>query len=148
MFACADAGAPSRKLRQVKVPIVSNDECEEHIGAVFTPNMLCAGGVANKGACVGDSGGPLVCRDKQGDGGKWFQKGIVSRGKGCGEEHYPTVYANVFALTDWIREKTGSKCRLSARVYQTASHAKNENAGYCCRCTAWSACLCICRYVC
>jgi len=114
MFACADAGAPSRKLRQVKVPIVSKDECENHIGAVFTPRFLCAGGVANKGSCVGDSGGPLVCQDYD---GKWFQKGIVSHGKNCGKERYPTVYTNVFALTAWITEKTGSKCRLSARVY-------------------------------
>jgi len=117
MFACADAGAASRVLQQVEVPIFSNDDCKKHVGNLFKPSMLCAGGEAGKATCHGDSGGPLVCRDKQGDGGKWFQKGIVNIGKECGKEHYPTVYTSVKALTAWITAKTGSECRLSARVY-------------------------------
>jgi len=145
MFACTAAGAAmSRVLKQVVVPIFSEAACKKHVGELFKPRFLCAGGEAGKAACHGDSGGQLACFVKQGNGGKWFQKGIVSHGKSCGEKDYPTVYTSVFALTDWITDKTGSECRLSARVYQAASHAKNKNAVYCCRYIAWSVSIGMC----
>ena len=53
-----------------------------------------------KDACIGDSGGPLVCHED----GVAVLYGTVSWGRGCGHEGNPGVYANVFALRDWISE--------------------------------------------
>ena len=36
----------------------------------------------------------------------WYQGGIVSFGKGCGEKNFPGVYTRVAAFTDWIADKT------------------------------------------
>lgn len=87
------------ELQEVKVPIVSNDECNIDYEGAITERMLCAGlrGVGGKDACQGDSGGPLVVRGKL--------AGVVSWGAGCARAEYPGVYANVWTLQPWLMEK-------------------------------------------
>uniref|UniRef100_A0A0A1WN63 Trypsin zeta n=1 Tax=Zeugodacus cucurbitae TaxID=28588 RepID=A0A0A1WN63_ZEUCU len=86
-------------LQEVKVPIVSNELCQEDYGAGrITDSMLCAGlrGVGGKDTCQGDSGGPLLVNGKL--------AGIVSWGNGCASPKYPGVYANVTHLLPWLHE--------------------------------------------
>lgn len=54
----------------------------------------------NVDSCYGDSGGPLF---RQITEDEFMLVGIVSWGVGCGRDHYPGVYAKVFASMDWIR---------------------------------------------
>ncbi len=89
---------------EVEMPIVSNNTCnnryEDDITSV-TDTMLCAGfDAGGKGACHGDSGGPLLTRNGSGTG--WVQIGVVSWGYECAAPNYPSVYARVSALSDWI----------------------------------------------
>lgn len=44
------------------------------------------------GACEGDNGGPLVCEDELGVSYLW---GILSWGRGCGQQRSPSVYTQV-----------------------------------------------------
>ena len=57
-----------------------------------------------KDACVGDSGGPLVCIDS----GHAVLYGLISWGIGCAQKGLPGVYANVFALHEWITQTVQS----------------------------------------
>uniref|UniRef100_A0A1I8NY20 Peptidase S1 domain-containing protein n=1 Tax=Stomoxys calcitrans TaxID=35570 RepID=A0A1I8NY20_STOCA len=90
-------------LNAVDVPIVSQELCNEDYKDLITDQMLCAGlrGIGGKDACQGDSGGPLAIRNKL--------AGVVSWGAGCARPEYPGVYANVWALRDWILEKTSQE---------------------------------------
>ncbi|KAI4487241.1 hypothetical protein M0804_005390 [Polistes exclamans] len=90
-------GVVTDKLREVRVPIVSNSNCSYlYKSRAITSRMLCAGyvNVGGKDACQGDSGGPLV---QQG-----ILIGIVSWGYGCAEPLYPGVYTRVAAFRSWI----------------------------------------------
>ena len=63
--------------------------------------MICAGdGTSNQGACFGDSGGPLVCNKN----GKAVIVGATSFGGGGACAVFPTVYARVTYVLDWIKE--------------------------------------------
>ncbi|XP_043831991.1 tryptase-2-like [Dromiciops gliroides] len=99
---------PPYTLRQVQVPLVDTQECDEeyHIGKytdpsvkIITDDMLCAG-KPHIDSCQGDSGGPLVC--KVGD--SWKQAGVVSWGIGCGIPHKPGIYTRVTSYVDWINK--------------------------------------------
>uniref|UniRef100_A0A1L8EG19 Putative trypsin zeta-like protein n=1 Tax=Haematobia irritans TaxID=7368 RepID=A0A1L8EG19_HAEIR len=94
-----EGGDPPLELYEVKVPVVSQDLCNEDYNGDITDQMLCAGlrGIGGKDACQGDSGGPLAIRNKL--------AGIVSWGAGCARPEYPGVYSNVWNLSDWILEK-------------------------------------------
>ena len=63
--------------------------------------MLCAGTYSGStDTCQGDSGGPLVSYD---EGTKrFYQRGIVSFGYGCGESKAPGGYSDVTRLMGWI----------------------------------------------
>lgn len=78
---------PPRLLR-VKVTVVALTECM--VGRTERPrplgDMICAG-LSGRDACEGDSGGGLICDGQL--------AGIVSWGNGCGDDHYPGVYADV-----------------------------------------------------
>ena len=58
-------GASTDALQYVRVPAITNDQCNEAYGGDITEAMICAGypGVGGKDACQGDSGGPFVCND-------------------------------------------------------------------------------------
>jgi trypsin len=87
---------PTNRLRQARVPVVSDRRAESSYDAVVEPPgyepplMIAAGNSSKENACVGDSGGPLL------DSGSRTQVGIVSRGYyKCGTARYPGVYTEV-----------------------------------------------------
>jgi secreted trypsin-like serine protease len=87
---------PTNRLRQARVPVVSDRREESSYDAVVEPPgyepplMIAAGNSSKENACVGDSGGPLL------DSGSRTQVGIVSRGYyKCGTARYPGVYTEV-----------------------------------------------------
>lgn len=98
------------QLHWVRVPIVSNDQCNatyqdyeiprSYPSLKISKNMICAGEV-DKDSCKGDSGGPLVCRNANDN--KAILVGIVSFGFLCGRE-IPSVYTRVSSILQWIQE--------------------------------------------
>ncbi|XP_053117453.1 serine protease 30-like [Hemicordylus capensis] len=99
----------ARTLREVEVPILDGDECDQmlHNNTSDTTNstsvhddMICAGyQEGQKDSCQGDSGGPLACNQNN----TWFLAGVVSFGLGCGEPNQPGVYTRVTSYMDWIQ---------------------------------------------
>lgn len=101
----AEGSMTSQELREVVVPLVSNEQCNTAYG-IITDNMLCAGYEnGGKDSCQGDSGGPLVVPTA--DGG-WKLAGIVSFGYGCARATYYGVYTRVARYATWIEGFTGS----------------------------------------
>ncbi|KAE9550132.1 hypothetical protein FO519_006669 [Halicephalobus sp. NKZ332] len=96
-------GDISRKLRQVNVPFVNYDTCEQEYPGDITPQVHVCAGVQGKDTCQGDSGGPLVVKNAN---GAWFQYGITSFGAGCAENKHPGIYSRVSAYCDFISTTT------------------------------------------
>lgn len=98
--ALSENGPYPDALREVEVPIVSDDDCLEAYPFWLDPGTeVCAGyKQGGKDACYGDSGGPLMVPD----GGGMLLVGIVSWGEGCARAGKPGVYAEVAAVSDWI----------------------------------------------
>eukprot|EP00091_Calanus_sinicus_P014287 TRINITY_DN3174_c0_g1_i1.p1 TRINITY_DN3174_c0_g1~~TRINITY_DN3174_c0_g1_i1.p1 ORF type:complete len:172 (+),score=41.18 TRINITY_DN3174_c0_g1_i1:307-822(+) len=109
-------GRYSTILKEVVVPLVENDKCQQHLrentrlGLFFEldNSFICAGGQKGIDTCKGDGGSPLTCKQPQ---GPWFQAGIVSWGIGCGENNTPAVYANVAQASCWIDNAV--RCHLN-----------------------------------
>ncbi|EDW12627.1 trypsin-7 [Drosophila mojavensis] len=90
-------------LRRVPLPLVNQEQCRKQnlLINIVTDNMICAGySEGGKGACHGDSGGPMV----NGDG---MLVGVVSWGNPCAKPNYPSVFARVSYVREWIREHSG-----------------------------------------
>ena len=108
--ATSQGGDISLTLKEVNLEIWSNPICQvvQWIGLfpiIITDNMLCAGNLfGGMDSCQGDSGGPLVTKVN----GRYEVSGIVSFGKGCARPFHPGIYANTFALSEWIKITTGS----------------------------------------
>jgi secreted trypsin-like serine protease len=82
----------SDQLREVSLPVVSEQTCMESTEYLVTENMFCAGyPIGGKDACQGDSGGPFVIYDNN----HWQLAGIVSWGDGCAEPGYYGFYTRV-----------------------------------------------------
>lgn len=97
---------PPYHLREVAVPIVENNDCEQKYqvnsslnssARIIKDDMLCAG-MQGRDSCQQDSGGPLVCRWNC----SWVQVGVVSWGRGCGLPDFPGVYTRVMSYVSWI----------------------------------------------
>ncbi|MCP5077704.1 MAG: trypsin-like serine protease [Psychromonas sp.] len=86
-------------LREVEVPLQTDDICAQNLDSYNSTTMICAG-ETGKDACQGDSGGPLVYND----GGSWKQIGIVSWGSGCASAGNPGVYTRLANYSDWIED--------------------------------------------
>jgi secreted trypsin-like serine protease len=100
------------ELREVTLPIISNETCDE-ANDIFpiTSNMLCAGlAEGGKDACQGDSGGPLVVKDEQHG---FTQVGIVSYGESCAQPNTYGVYTRLSAFHEFI---TAHLCELERPV--------------------------------
>ncbi len=95
-----EGGNASAVLRQVEIPIVSNETCEQAYPNGITSNMICAGREeGGQDSCQGDSGGPLMVR---GPGSDWRQAGVVSFGLGCARPDFFGVYTRVSQYLFWI----------------------------------------------
>ena len=111
-------GPGSNDLKEVDVPVVSDDSCAESyrfFGDFDPESMVCAGeDTGLKDSCQGDSGGPLMV---PGASGELIQFGVVSWGLGCGFPTFPGVYAEVgeAELTKWVtRTIAGAAAKKSA----------------------------------
>lgn len=91
----------SAALQIVTVPYVSEEVCKKsHSDRLISPYMFCAGKMSGgEGPCNGDSGGPVVSNG--------IQYGIVSWSFGCALPNYPSVFAKVSAIRDWIKDISG-----------------------------------------
>ncbi|XP_017030337.2 seminase-like [Drosophila kikkawai] len=86
-------------LRTVTVPYIDRDTCRESYRFTevnITDNMICAGVLGSKDACLFDSGGPLVYQQEI--------CGIVSFGIGCARKDYPGVYTDVKFMKPFIEQ--------------------------------------------
>ena len=94
-------GSATNNLQYVRVPAITNADCNSAYGGSITDAMICAGypGVGGKDACQGDSGGPFVCNDN----GNAVIAGVVSWGNGCALADYPGVYARTTTALSWIQ---------------------------------------------
>jgi len=102
----SSGGSSPNDLQYVRVPAITNSQCDAAYGGSITDTMLCAGypNVGGKDACQGDSGGPFVCDDN----GNAVIAGVVSWGIGCAHPNYPGVYARVTSVLSWIQSNMGS----------------------------------------
>merc|ERR1712001_433093 len=102
----SSGGSATNNLQYVRVPAITNADCNSAYGGSITDSMICAGypGVGGKDACQGDSGGPFVCNDN----GNAVIAGVVSWGNGCALADFPGVYARVTSALSWIQSNMGS----------------------------------------
>ncbi|XP_045449369.1 trypsin-1-like [Melitaea cinxia] len=104
-----EGGSVSNTLQEVRVPIISNEECRmSAYKDRITENMLCAGlEEGGRDACQGDSGGPLhVINATE----KYEIVGVVSWGEGCARPNRPGVYTRVNRFLTWIKSNTRDAC--------------------------------------
>lgn len=106
----SDPGLTSDLLQYVKLPVVSQDECESSYASRsarynITANMFCAGFLeGGRDTCLGDSGGAFVMED---GASRWAVFGLVSWGGpgACGSQGLYGVYTRVAAYVEWILEQ-------------------------------------------
>jgi len=93
------AGGISPVLREVTVPVESNEDCDSYYGIV-KDSHICIDSKGGRGTCNGDSGGPLTFNG--------VHVGLTSFGssRGC-ESGAPDAFTRTSYFRDWIREKTG-----------------------------------------
>ena len=94
-------GLGTDRLRQTRVPMISDGGCANSYGRAFDAQSMVCAGRTGRDACQGDSGGPLMVPDAS---GRLAQVGVVSFGFGCGFPGSPGVYARVAdtPLYSWI----------------------------------------------
>ncbi|KAM8903623.1 mannan-binding lectin serine protease 1 [Spinachia spinachia] len=107
----AEPRRTSDLLQYVKLPVVSQDECEESyasrsVSYNITDNMFCAGfPEGGRDTCLGDSGGAFVMED--GVSRRWVVFGLVSWGgpEDCGSQRVYGVYTRVANYVEWIEKQ-------------------------------------------
>jgi secreted trypsin-like serine protease len=107
-----DAGATTRILQKLQVPILDMKRCHELMPKTLTNRMICAGFEGGeKDACTGDSGGPLALKNPSTN--QWTQIGIVSWGEGCARKGKPGIYSRLTELVQWVYKQAekASWCR-------------------------------------
>jgi len=90
------------KLRQVDLPIVGNNYCDNIYGSPYLlSSQICAGYYEGKDTCGGDSGGALVSSVD----GTWVHVGLVSFGAPCDMYNgWYAVYTRTSSYIDFIKE--------------------------------------------
>ena len=97
--AIKQGGKSHYELKQVDMPILSNEKCLTKFTRYNSTLQLCAGETGgNKDTCQGDSGGPLNMRSKS---GRWHLIGLTSYGFTCGDGG---VFTRLSAHNDWIKK--------------------------------------------
>ncbi|CAK6979956.1 mannan-binding lectin serine protease 1 isoform X2 [Scomber scombrus] len=104
-----DLGMTSDLLQYVKLPVVSQDECQasytsRSVSYNITDNMFCAGFYeGGRDTCLGDSGGAFVMEDE--GNRRWVVFGLVSWGgpEECGSQRVYGVYTRVVKYVEWIQ---------------------------------------------
>merc|ERR1711983_459094 len=93
------AGGISPVLREVTVPVESNENCDAYYGIV-KDSQICINAEGGHGTCNGDSGGPLTFNG--------VHVGLTSFGssRGC-ESGAPDAFTRTSYFRGWIRKKTG-----------------------------------------
>ncbi|XP_074604214.1 trypsin eta-like [Brevipalpus obovatus] len=87
-------------LRSIKLPVVSNEQCQELYIPKIDASMLCAGFVdKHKGILKGDSGGPLVIREGR---DKFIQIGVGSDAPN--DTDYYNIFSDVMYSSKWIKD--------------------------------------------
>ena len=86
----SEGGAPSVRMREVSLPVVSDSTARRVFSSEYFPSLMVAAGAKGKDSCQGDSGGPLF-----NPGPTSTQVGIVSVGLGCARAGFPGVYTEV-----------------------------------------------------
>uniref|UniRef100_A0AAQ4Q1K3 Mannan-binding lectin serine peptidase 1 n=1 Tax=Gasterosteus aculeatus aculeatus TaxID=481459 RepID=A0AAQ4Q1K3_GASAC len=107
----AKPGMTSDLLQYVKLPVVSQDECEgsyasRSVSYNITDNMFCAGFLeGGRDTCLGDSGGAFVMEDMVSR--RWVVFGLVSWGgpEDCGSQRVYGVYTRVANYVEWIQKQ-------------------------------------------
>lgn len=99
--ATQSSGGMSKILRNVDVPVLSDDDCKQMRGAIADPRThVCAGyAQGSKDSCQGDSGGPLMVRAGPTN---FLLIGVVSFGAGCAEPNAPGYYSRVSTYREWV----------------------------------------------
>ncbi|KAJ8976737.1 hypothetical protein NQ317_004288 [Molorchus minor] len=97
-----DSNNISPTLQQVRLKVISNDECSQVYGPVVHDSTICTSGEGAVGGCLGDSGGALV--DQYGG----YQIGVASffSADGC-QNGFPTGYVRISSHRDWISRFAG-----------------------------------------
>lgn len=94
-----ELGRSADRLRQVDVPILSQDECAISYGPSYNSNLNFCAGAQGKDSCQGDSGGPIFRQIPGRDNA--YQTGVVSYGAGCGDQGAPGVYVSLSSAILW-----------------------------------------------
>jgi len=102
--ATASGGGSSSHLQEVDVMVLPGESCLTYGSNYYEELQICAAS-PGKDACQGDSGGPMVWKQ----GRQYFQVGVVSFGRGCGDYESPGVYVRVSYFIPWIQEITADE---------------------------------------
>eukprot|EP00727_Mastigamoeba_balamuthi_P004820 m51a1_g14336 putative transmembrane protease serine 11g-like (1957) ;mRNA; r:141011-151085 len=122
-----DGGTDPASLMEVKLPIVSRDDCRRLNKKPALPNSTLCTMYAEGGrdSCQGDSGGPLV---HVGSNGSVVQVGLTSWGVGCARSGKPGVWTRISEFHQWI-ESTMAAVDGGAKV--CGCPHKNIDNGHC-----------------
>ncbi|XP_037380646.1 serine protease 55 [Talpa occidentalis] len=115
-----DEHSTTSDLLKVPMAIMDWEGCAKTFPKL-TKNMLCAG-YHNKSydACQGDSGGPLACLSVSDR--RWYQVGIISWGRSCGQKDVPGIYTLLENYSSWVKKVAELEGRpLGARKMSSAA---------------------------
>nr|XP_031825640.1 transmembrane protease serine 9-like [Nomia melanderi] len=131
-----ETSLPSETLLQVKLSLVSNEQCAAAYRAIkIWYKQMCAGGKKGKDSCTGDSGGPLQTQVLYKETTKFVQYGIVSFGhsRGCGTEGAAGVYTSIVYYMDWILDniRPSSRVKSQATSRQDPCRTPENRNGIC-----------------
>ncbi|KAK4317960.1 hypothetical protein Pmani_010987 [Petrolisthes manimaculis] len=120
-----EGGPLSQDLREVEIPILSNEVCSRLYPPGMIDNTVLCAGDTNKDACQvtiskADSGGPLVVME---EGVGVVLVGVVSWGRGCGRPNQPGVYVRVTDYPNFpkIRIHINNACNIQIIIGNTSN---------------------------
>ena len=101
------SGPTSNELREVTLPVQSDQYCSTHLPGYESPYMLCAGHPSGgHDTCSGDSGGPLIL-PATAAGAPLTLIAVASWGYGCARPNSPGIYTRVQHFRTWLLTAAG-----------------------------------------